>query len=57
MDYRLNSTSPAIGAGETTAYVTDDFLGRPRPTNRPPSIGALEYFPEPLALPTMPMHY
>jgi hypothetical protein len=54
-DYRLTADSPAIGAGEATASVSDDYLGRQRPAGRAPSIGALEYFPEPRAMPAMPM--
>jgi parallel beta-helix repeat protein len=45
LDFRLRHDSPAIGAGVTIEQVTDDFLGRKRPSDRPPSIGALEYFP------------
>ena len=43
MDLRLMSGSPAIGAGTATDCVTDDFLGRSRPKDRAPSIGAFEY--------------
>jgi hypothetical protein len=55
LDFRLNPASPAIGAGEVTEFVTDDFLGRPRPVDRAPSIGALEFFAGKPELPDMPM--
>jgi len=45
LDFRLLPDSPAIGAGKPTKFVTDDFYGRKRPTNRPPTIGAIEFYP------------
>jgi hypothetical protein len=53
-DFRLQRSSPAIHAGEATPEVTDDFLGRPRPSDGPPSIGALEFFPNDYALFLLP---
>lgn len=55
LDFAVQSCSPAIAAGEPTPYVTDDYLGRARPAGRPPTIGALEYFPGPQSPPEMPM--
>ena len=55
LDFRLLPTSPAIAAGVPTPYVTDDFLGRARPADRPPSIGALEYSERVPRVPPMPM--
>jgi hypothetical protein len=55
LDFGLQSCSPAIGAGIATPYVTDDYLGRPRPFGAPPTIGALEYIPGPQQPPAMPM--
>lgn len=55
LDYRLRADSPAIGAGEQTNLVTDDYLGRKRPSGRAPSIGALEFFSDDLAPPGIPM--
>jgi len=45
LDFRLRPDSPAIGAGIPSKHVEHDYLGRARPVGRPPSIGALEYFP------------
>ncbi len=39
-DFRLKAGSPAIGAGMPLDNVTDDFDGRPRPSDRPPDLGA-----------------
>jgi hypothetical protein len=44
LDYSLLRSSSAIGSGTKTALVTEDFYGRPRPADRPPSIGAVEFF-------------
>jgi hypothetical protein len=55
LDYRLLPGSPAIGTGTATPEVTDDFLGRKRPSDRSPSIGALEYSPGDDSPPLMPM--
>ena len=44
-DYRLQSGSPAIGAGEATPHVTDDYYGNKRPEGAP-SMGAIEYSPD-----------
>jgi len=55
LDFRLLCDSPAVAAGKPTPYVTDDFFGRPRPKNRPPSMGAVEFFADrPVALPSPP---
>jgi len=54
LDFRLQPGSPASHAGYASKYVTDDFLGRLRPGDEPPSIGALEFFndrPVPTAMP------
>ncbi|MGB8352836.1 MAG: right-handed parallel beta-helix repeat-containing protein [Chthoniobacteraceae bacterium] len=56
LDYRLRIDSPAIAAGEPTEWVTNDYLGRKRPSSRAPSIGALEFFPEDMSPVSMPMH-
>ena len=45
LDYRLLPGSPAIAAGTPASDVTDDFLGRKRPSSGPPSVGALEFSP------------
>lgn len=55
LDFRLLPTSPAIAAGVPTPYATDDFLGRARPADRPPSMGALEYLERVPQAPPMPM--
>ncbi|MCC6240377.1 MAG: right-handed parallel beta-helix repeat-containing protein [Phycisphaerales bacterium] len=57
LDYSLRPDSPAIGAGTSSPYVNDDYLGRPRPANRPPSIGAVEYFPGVVYAPNRPMDF
>ena len=44
LDFQLLPDSPAVAAGKPTGHVTDDFFGRPRPKNRPPSMGAIEFF-------------
>ena len=56
LDFHLMPSSPAIGAGIATPYVETDYLGRPRPKGRAPSIGALEYFPAVSTVPTLPMY-
>jgi hypothetical protein len=55
LDYRLLPASPATAAGKPTSEVTDDFLGRTRPTGHAPCIGALEYEPGDDSPPAMPM--
>jgi len=55
LDFGLQNNSAAINAGVATPYVTDDYLGRPRPADSAPSIGALEYFPTPQQAPIRPM--
>ena len=50
-DYRLRPGSRAIGAGKASEHVQRDYRGRTRPDDRPPSLGALEYFPDEPATP------
>ena len=40
-DFKLQTNSPAIGAGANTQHSTYDFNGGPRPS--PPSVGSYEY--------------
>ncbi len=42
-DFTLQSTSPAINAGATLAFVPKDFLGTSRPQGSAYDIGAFEY--------------
>jgi hypothetical protein len=42
-DFRLQSGSPAINAGQTLAQVLADFNGRARPQGAAYDIGAFEY--------------
>jgi hypothetical protein len=42
-DFRLQSGSPAIGAGLVLALVTNDLTGAPRPSGAPPDLGAYQY--------------
>ncbi|MBD3392005.1 MAG: hypothetical protein GF418_08025 [Chitinivibrionales bacterium] len=53
-DFRVLADSLAIGAGKRLKEVTEDFLGRSRPGNRPPTIGAIEFFGD--DLPRIPSH-
>jgi hypothetical protein len=43
LDFRLQSGSPAINAGQTLALVTIDFDGRLRPRGAAYDIGAFEF--------------
>lgn len=42
-DFRLLPGSIAIGRGVKHKFVKDDFFGNPRPEDRPPSLGAIEF--------------
>lgn len=53
-DFHLQSTSPAIDAGDPAApsMPPTDFDGNPRPTGVAPDMGALEFQPAPSPTPT-----
>jgi len=55
-DFRLQKSSPAIGAGTdlTASGVTTDILGVPRPQGSGYDIGAYEYYDIPVTLATTP---
>jgi len=45
-DFRLLPGSIAIGRGKKHKFVVDDFFGNPRPKDRNPSMGAIEFYLE-----------
>jgi hypothetical protein len=45
LDFHVLPGSFAIGAARPHSFVEDDFYGKPRPRDRNPTIGAVEYIP------------